>query len=143
MARFYHEHSLLLKQVKMNFTRDLSFGKTWEATAMNLVGGGEPGPEGRFKPYDFTSKGLKYEVKADRLAYKYGGRTLFIEFECSGHPSGISSTEADVWMYFMVKPDGTYVCHTLPTAELRERCKGCPIKAGGDGYRSRGYIVPV
>lgn len=127
----------------MGFTRDLAFGKMWEETAMSLVGGGTPAPSGRFKPYDFISNGVKYEVKADRLAYKYGGNTMFVEFECSGELSGISTTEADVWMYFMVKPDGSYKVYTVPVPDLKEWCKGCPVKAGGDGYRARGYIVPV
>lgn len=126
-----------------NFTKDLSFGKTWETIAMSLVGGGSPGPSGRFKPYDFTHNGIKYEVKADRLAYKYGGNTMFVEYECSCQPSGIATTEADVWMYFMVKPDGSYKCYSVPVADLREWCKGCRTKAGGDGYRALGYIVPV
>lgn len=126
-----------------NFTRDLSFGKMWEATAMSLVGGGEPAPEGRFKPYDFISNGVKYEVKADRLAYKYGGNTMFVEFECNGQPSGISTTEADVWMYFMVNPNGSYKVYVVPLEDLKEWCKGCVVKKGGDGYRARGYIVPV
>ena len=126
-----------------NFTKDLAFGKTWEAIAMSLVGGGEPAPEGRFKPYDFTSQGIKYEVKADRLAYKYGGNTMFVEYECSGQPSGISTTEADVWMYFMVHPNGSYKVFCVPVEDLREWCKGCPAKSGGDGYRAKGYIVPV
>lgn len=120
------------------------FGKMWEETAASLVGGSvEFAPSGRFKPYDFISNGLKYEVKADRLAYKYGGNTMFVEYECSGQPSGISTTEADVWMYFMVKPSGEYSCYAIPVADLKEWCKGCPVKSGGDGWRSRGYIVPV
>lgn len=127
----------------MSFTKDLAFGKTWEATAMSLVGGGEPAPSGRFKPYDFTSQGVKYEVKADRLAYKYGGNTMFVEFECGGEPSGISTTEADVWMYFMVKPDMSYKCYTIPVADLKSWCEGCVVKKGGDGWRAKGYIVPV
>lgn len=127
----------------MSFTKDLAFGKTWEATAMSIVGGGEPGPSGRFKPYDFTHHGIKYEVKADRLAYKYGGNTMFVEYECSGQPSGISTTEADVWMYFMVHPNGSYQCYSIHVSDLKARCAGCPVKSGGDGYRSRGYIVPV
>jgi len=115
----------------------------WEATAMSLVGGGEPAPSGRFKPYDFTFNGVRYEVKADRLAYKYGGNTMFVEYECNGLPSGISTTEADVWMYFMVKPDGSYTCYSVPVADLKQWCVGCVVKKGGDGYRARGYIVPV
>lgn len=128
----------------MTFVGDLSFGKRWEATAMRLVGGGTPAPEGRFKPYDFVrTDGKKVEVKADRLAYKYGGNTMFVEFECSGQPSGIATTEADEWMYFMVNPDGSAKWFSIPVAELKEWCVGCPVKKGGDGYRARGYIVPV
>ena len=110
---------------------------------MSLVGGGEPAPSGMFKPYDFTSNGVKYEVKADRLAYKYGGNTMFVEYECSGQPSGISTTEADYWMYFMVKPSGAYKVFCVPVEDLKEWCQGCVSKSGGDGYRARGYIVPV
>lgn len=111
---------------------------------MRLVGGGTPAPEGRFKPYDFIrTDGKKVEVKADRLAYKYGGNTMFVEFECSGQPSGIATTEADEWMYFMVNPDGSAKWFSIPVAELKEWCVGCPVKKGGDGYRARGYIVPA
>lgn len=127
----------------MSFTKDLAFGRMWEETAMSLVGGGEFAPPGRFKPFDFTSQGIKYEVKADRLAYKYGGNTMFVEFECSGEPSGISTTEADVWVYFMVKPDLSYKCYFVPVADLKTWCEGCVVKKGGDGWRARGYIVPV
>jgi len=126
----------------MSFYSDLNFGKTWEAVAQRLVGGAiTPSPDGIFKPYDFISEGIKYEVKADRLAFKYGGNTMFIEYECNGSPSGISTTEADYWIYFMVSPSGTFKCFQIPVADLRAACVGCPVKSGGDGYRSRGYIV--
>lgn len=128
----------------MSFRADLTFGKTWEEVASRIVGGAvEKAPEGKFKPYDFISNGLKYEVKADRLAYKYGGNTMFIEFECSGKPSGISTTEADFWFYFMVHPSGSWKAWCIPVAELKQMCVGCIVKKGGDGWRSRGYIVPV
>ena len=128
----------------MNFTKDLSFGKTWEVLASKLVGGVvEFAPDGKFKPYDFIADGVKYEVKADRLAHKYGANTMFVEYECNCQPSGVSTTEADVWMYFMVYPSGGFKCYSIPVSDLKEWCKGCRTKAGGDGYRSLGYIVPV
>ena len=127
-----------------NFVKDLEFGTTWQEVAQQLVGGSiEPAPKGRFKPYDFIADGVKYEVKADRLAHKYGCKTMFIEYECSGVPSGISTTEAEYVIYFMVMPGGEYKCYKLPIVELRNGCCGCPVKKGGDGWRSRGYIVPV
>jgi hypothetical protein len=131
----------------MNFQADLSFGKKWEQTAKTLITLTEcvveTAPEGQFKKWDFRTCGGAYEVKADRLAYKYGCKTMFIEHECSGQPSGISSTEADYWVYFMVRPNGEYVAYRIPVEDLKKACVGCPVKSGGDGYRSRGYIVPV
>lgn len=127
-----------------NFLKDLEFGATWQKVAEGLVGGViQSTPKGRFKPYDFISDGVKYEVKADRLAYKYGCNTMFIEFECSDLPSGISTTEADYMIYFMVKPNNEYDCYKIPVTDLKMACFNCPVKKGGDAWRSRGYIVPV
>jgi len=126
------------------FEQDLQFGKRWERVAQQLVGGTcKEAPNGCFKPYDFISDGIKYEVKSDRLAYKYGNSSMFIEFECSGNKSGLSTTEAEFIVYFMIQPNGSYVAYKIPTHSLKQICEGCPIKKGGDGYRSRGYIVPV
>ena len=131
----------------MTFHNDLAFGKKYEAIATEYMLDDEtlvePAPDGLFKGWDFRTNKYKYEVKSDRLAYKYGSRTMFIEYECSGQPSGISSTESDFWFYFMVHPDGTFKAFCIPVDTLKEACKGCVSKAGGDGWRSRGYIVPV
>ena len=129
-----------------NWTGDLTFGQLWEAKARLLLSSTEEIQQvavGMFKAWDFRTNVAKYEVKADRLAYKYGGKTMFIEHSCSGKPSGIASTEADYWIYFMVKPSGEFAAYRIPVAELKKACDGCVVKAGGDGYRSRGYIVPV
>lgn len=127
------------------FQHDLAFGKVYEGIAHTLLDGEtiEEVPVGAFKGWDFRTNKATYEVKSDRLAHKYGYRTMFIEYECSGKPSGISTTEADYWFYFMVNPDGTYRHFKFSVSELREKCKGCPSKVGGDGWRSRGFIVPV
>jgi hypothetical protein len=131
----------------MSFNKDLAFGKKWEAVAEAYIHETEPviesAPEGQFKPWDFRTALGSYEVKSDRLAYKYGCKTMFIEYECSGNPSGLTTTEADFWMYYMVKPSGDYVAYRIPVPELKKMCVGCVTKAGGDGYRSKGYIVPV
>jgi hypothetical protein len=131
----------------MSFKKDLEFGKKWEEVAKAFVSQTETlldsAPNCEFKPWDFRSSVASYEVKSDRLAYKYGCKTMFIEFECSGKPSGIQATEADFWMYYMVKPSGECVAYRIPVPELKKMCVGCVSKAGGDGYRSRGYIVPV
>lgn len=130
-----------------NFVGDLSFGQKWEATARLIMSRTEDvqevAPQGMFKGWDFRTNVGKYEVKADRLAYKYGGKTMFIEFACSGQQSGINTTEADFYFYIMVKPNGEFDCFRLPIADLKVACRGCVVKKGGDGWRASGYIVPV
>ena len=131
----------------MPFHSDLSFGRTYEQLATTFLPLGELleeyAPKGVFKGWDFRTNKFKYEVKADRLAHKWGMKTMFIEYECNGVPSGISSTEADYWFYFMVRPNGTSRRFLIPVQALRDACKDCPSKSGGDGWKSRGYIVPV
>lgn len=131
----------------MPFHSDLSFGRTYEELATTFLPHGEMleewAPKGVFKGWDFRTNKFKYEVKADRLAHKYGMKTMFIEYECSGVPSGISSTEADYWFYFMVRPNGTSRRFLIPVQALKDACKGAPSKSGGDGWRSKGYIVQV
>ena len=130
------------------FEQDLKFGKYWETKAISMIPDDEVltevAPKGAFKSWDFKTNLSKYEVKADRLAYKYGNKTMFIEYECNGKPSGISSTEADYWFYFMVKPNNEYVCYEIPVPFLREKCKS-PLRSvsGGDGMRSCGHIISV
>jgi len=127
-----------------SFSKDLSFGKMWEEKAMRMVGGvAIPSPTGAFKDWDFKVGEATYEVKSDRLAYKFGGKTMFIEHECGGVPSGIRATKADYWVYFMVRPNGEYTTYRIPTADLKEATKGCRQVSGGDGMRSKGFIVPV
>lgn len=130
----------------MCFRKDLAFGVKYQEIAKTKLPEGEvvvECPEGNFKPYDFKTNMHKYEVKSDRLAHKYGCATMFIEFECNGKDSGIASTEADFWFYFMVKPDDTYVLYEIPITTLKDRCLNSRIICGGDGGKVRGYIVPV
>ena len=101
-------------------------------------------PEGAFKPWDFKYDGVPYEVKSDR----YGWRTnaMAIEFICSGKPSGITTTEAKDWFYFMMNPNTQQpVCGMrIPVKRLRKYIadKKPLIKTGGDNGASHFYIVP-
>jgi hypothetical protein len=126
----------------MSFRTDLAFGHHFEKLASKSITEEiEWAPSKAFKKWDFRTPTTSYEVKADRLAYKYGN--AFVEFECSSVPSGIAASEADIWFYFMVRPDTSYECYKIPRKELLEFCKGCVVKAGGDGYRAKGYIIPL
>ena len=98
--------------------------------------------EGCFKPYDLITtkdgKETKIEVKSDRQASRTGN--LAIEFECNNKPSGITSTEADYWIYFIVHRERDE-CYIIPIEKLRELVKTCPKVRGGDGMRSRMFLL--
>jgi hypothetical protein len=131
----------------MCFRKDLAFGKKYEEIAMTYAEDHVEIivdiPNGKCKEYDFKTNVFTYEVKADRMAYKYGCKSMFIEFECNNKDSGINSTKADYWFYFMVRPDSTYVAYRIPVALLKSKCLDSRIICGGDGGRVRGYVVMV
>ena len=128
-----------------NFVNDISFGQKYEKIARDLCT--EEVTEiavGRVKEYDFKTVKYSYEVKADRWEHKYQNKSFFIEYECSGKPSGISSTKADYWFYFMVHPSGQFQVYRLPVDVLKQECKTkMRSVCGGDGGRSRGHIVSI
>ncbi len=81
---------------------------------------------------------IKIEVKSDRQASKTGN--LAIEYECSRQPSGLSVTEADYWIYFIVFEDYEE-CYSIPIDDLKTIVKSCNKVSGGDGMRSRLYLL--
>jgi hypothetical protein len=94
------------------------------------------------KEYDLIiikdGKKIKIEVKSDRQASITGN--LAIEYECNKKGSGITTTEADFWVYFIVYPDRDEV-YKIPIDDLKELIKSCNKVSGGDGGRSRMYLL--
>jgi uncharacterized protein (DUF3820 family) len=106
--------------------------------------------KGIFKPYDLIikkdGKETKIEVKSDRQAGRTGN--MAIEFECNNKPSGITSTEADYYIYFIIycddiQEDGTprEECYKIPVKRLKKIASKCRKVRGGDGNRSCMYLV--
>ena len=106
--------------------------------------------KGNFKPYDLIithkSKTYKIEVKSDRQAGKTGN--MAIEYECNGKPSGITTTEADYYVYFIIYMDEIQEdglpreeCYKIPIKKLIKIAKECHNVRGGDGNRSCMYLV--
>lgn len=126
-----------------NFTNDLDFGNEYEKKAINLFEYKSfEIKKGYFKEYDIilnlkNKKEVKIEVKADRKT-KYTGN-IVIEFDCRGKPSGITTTEADKWVYFV---DGTNEVYIIPTKILKRTIEKLnpPKVKGGDDYLSRMYL---
>jgi len=129
----------------MTFTKDLVFGKKYEEKATEYFNYDtiEYAPNKCFKPYDFktTYKGIhtKVEVKADKQTKDTGN--ICIEFRCSNKPSGITSTESNYYMYFVVGTDDVY---QVPTDDIRKMIKDNNFRTyrGGDYGRSEFYLIP-
>jgi hypothetical protein len=129
----------------MTFIADLKFGNIYEQDCLTRLKGAKI-IQGKFKPYDvIDEKGIKYEVKADRWTYKT--HNLCIEFECNNKPSGITSSEADYYMYYIVNTDNKekpyeYVLK-IPSDDIRaliEDKKYHKVQKGGNGWRSKFYL---
>lgn len=124
------------------FLHDLKFGNKYEKECLKYFNYSKfEIKQGKFKPYDILlDDKVKIEVKADRLSYKTGN--LVIEFKCSDKDSGITTTEADYWVYFVIKPENCEV-YKFEVEELKKLVADCRIVKGGDGYRSSLYLLPV
>lgn len=132
-----------------SFQNDLLFGKQYELILLDYLSKSEYdevelAPVGRFVEWDVKiKKGVleaKYEVKADKLASKTGN--LCIEYECAGQPSGISTTQANHYAYFVVSGN-SHELYLIPVDRLKQYIEtASPRKMnGGDGYRSRFYLI--
>lgn len=123
----------------MNFQRDLKIGNEYEKRFCHTVLGIEYNNLGYNKGYDILhNDGTKYEVKADFGSIKSGN--FFIEFECSGKPSGITTTESDYYAIYSGKTE----CYVIPTSIIKAVVKQreySRIVNGGDYYRAKGYLI--
>jgi len=106
-----------------SFTYDLHLGEQAETWAKELFGS------------------CKVEVKNDSMAHLTGN--LFIEVYCRNKPSGISTTEADYWVFKF--ETGTAVI--ISTQKLKQLARKFfnmnGFKEGGDGNMSKGVLVPL
>ena len=131
---------------KMSFNLDLEFGNIYEKKLVDII----PNDsyiikEGYFPYYDveITKDNIKtkYEVKADRCAYKTAN--IAIEFKCNGLPSGISKTQADYYAYYIIKPYNLFELYIIPTQIIKDKINSLEYKRtifGGDNKSSEMYI---
>ena len=129
----------------MTFIDDLKFGNIYEKDCASRLKDVQL-MQGNFKPYDMIDgNGIKYEVKADRWTYKTNN--ICIEFECNNKPSGITSSEADFYMYYVVNTDNKHKPYEyilrIPCDYIRaliEDEEYHRIQKGGNGWRSKFYL---
>tara|TARA_R100001443_G_scaffold35589_8_gene49396 strand:- start:6814 stop:7248 length:435 start_codon:yes stop_codon:yes gene_type:complete len=87
----------------------------------------------------------KLEVKTDFKAYKTGN--IAIEVECNGKPSGISTTEADWWLFNIRIPKGESMMLIISASRLTKLAQmhlhmGHFVMAG-DRNASKCVLVPI
>lgn len=111
----------------MGFTADLQYGQKYEEIAINeLIDDGyelkEKAPNKYFPDYDFimtkNDMDIKYEVKADRQAIKYGN--FAIETESNNKSSGLVLSKADYYIYYLIKEDNSHIKYIIPIALLKQ-----------------------
>jgi hypothetical protein len=99
-------------------------------------------PVGLFRDFDgiTASKNLRFEVKCDVAAAE--SFNLAIERSYRAHPSGISATQANVWVHCVPIGDNLF-CYEFDVADLRAALQGRSVVHGGDRGASELYLVPM
>jgi len=122
------------------FQEDLKFGNSYEIKSLQyLKYDTYEIKKGYFKQYDILlDNTTKVEVKAEKMAGITGN--IAIEYSCSGRPSGILTTECDLWVHFIVY-DAYADCYVIPINDLRNIVRNCRSVRGGDGMRANMYLV--
>ena len=114
-------------KVLRKFDVDLEFGQTWE------------------KHIDEMFSGAKTcEIKTERDTWAKTDN-ICIEVQSYGKPSGLASTEAELWVQNLVK-DGELVCSLVfNTDKLKETVKSMDTRTvmGGDNLASKLHLVSL
>ena len=108
------------------FDIDFDFGTQYEKSLANILKLG------------------KVEVKTERDIWSHTGN-ICIEIESRGKPSGLATTEAELWVQNLVK-DGELVCSLVfKTDKLKEIVEKMPtrIVMGGDNLSSKLHLVSL
>jgi hypothetical protein len=109
------------------FDVDLEFGKQWEEHIDEMFSGAK-----------------KCEVKTERDKWASTGN-ICIEIESYGKPSGLTSTEAELWVHNLVKDNELCCSLVFNTNKLRQvMTKIEPYTVmGGDNKASKMYLVNI
>ena len=128
-----------------NFIHDLAVGQSYEIEALKYLKYDsyvQSDITKKISEYDLKIKRnnieTKIEVKAD-LKCQFTGN-IAIEYSCNNKRSGISTTTADFWVVFVVY-FSKKVCYKIPIKDLKKLCKNCIRISGGDGYRSKMFLL--
>jgi hypothetical protein len=83
----------------------------------------------------------KIEVKYDKIALETG--RVFVEFECRGNPSGITTTEADFWAFVFMNSIIILISKQRLVALCNDAYNNNKMVNGGDNNASRGFLIDI
>jgi hypothetical protein len=89
----------------------------------------------------------KIELKGEDWQWEQTGN-LAIEYECRGRPSGIATTEAEIWFHQLKRSGRTLMYFAIPVERLKELCRQAyrqgryRVRAGDDG-ESKIILLPI
>ena len=140
---FYNFFPMLEYMLDKDFYETLAYGKKYEAELIKLLHL-ENAKTTDSKFFDIDYNGIKYEVKADRMTHRTGN--VCIEFQSNGVASGIAITQAEIYAYFMVFPNGSYELFLIPVEYIKAQIIEQEYKSilnGGYNKLSRFYLFPL
>lgn len=129
------------------FFQDLALGNEWESKLLDYVehdtfAFAPPLCKGWDVETTYQDHTVKWEVKSDRMACRTGN--VAIETQCNGIPSGLSTTDADYYAYFVLQPASDATLYMIPTEHLRTMVTKDYRKArGGDRCASEMVLIPI
>jgi len=113
------------------FDLDLEFGKMGEEFVEKVLEGNS-----------------KIEVKTERDIWKTTGN-IAIEVRCSGKPSGLSTTESNVWIHLLAYNNEIKGGFIFKVGELKDKIKklqkdgNLKMVMGGDNNASQMVLLPI
>lgn len=117
----YH-FNLKIMEFNSDFRYDLQVGQIYEKQFSELLGS-------------------KIEIKRDFKCLETGN--IYVEYESRGKRSGISTSEAEYWCYWL----SDYHCVFIKTETLKDLCRKYintnRDKRGGDSNTSKGILLPL
>tara|TARA_R110002167_G_scaffold12602_6_gene53544 strand:- start:5433 stop:5921 length:489 start_codon:yes stop_codon:yes gene_type:complete len=136
-----------------NFKKDLSWGEKWEKIislhlSLNGCSNLDLNPEKNYK-YDLIGKErgvpTKWEVKSDK--YPKTGN-MAVEIRDAGKPSGISKTEADVFVYNFTNISDKFVYLFFINVKdlkalIRDNFDKLRVVNGGDNNEAEIVLIPM
>ena len=119
------------KEYDAKFEKDLLYGKLGEEFTRQLI-----------------EDDVKFEIKTERDIWKTTGN-IVIEIRCKNKPSGISTTESEVWIQYLSLKGVIVGGFILKVDLLKEKIKNLQKEGnlkmvmGGDFNESQMVLLPI